>query len=87
MDFDEWWNRVGQHVDPDPQALWSLKRKALASEAFAAAKAQSGNYVADAPEGAHRVTFANGRTVNMSEDGEMRVGWVADSAEPVRPSK
>lgn len=76
MDFDEWWMREGRWLDPEPAVSWHDKRKDLMAAAFAAAKAQSGNYVADAPEGAHRVTFANGREVYMDEDGELRVGWV-----------
>src|ERR1019366_5722957 len=75
MDFDEWWTRRGQYVDPEASVSWADKRKGLAEEAFAAAKAQSGNYVADAPEGAHRVTFANGREVYLGKDGELKVGW------------
>src|SRR6202142_4787663 len=78
MDFEEWWSRTGRQLDPDPDVNWYDKRKDLMAMVWLAAKAQSGNYVADAPEGAHRVTFANGREVYMSEDGEMRVDMSED---------
>lgn len=46
--FEEWWSRAGQYVDPDTSDVpWSDKRKGLAAAAFAAAFAQSTNYVAD----------------------------------------
>ena len=75
MDFEEWWMRMGRFIDPEPSASWEDKRKDLAAEAFAAAKAQSGNYVADDAVDAHKVTFANGRTVQVGADGVLSVGW------------
>jgi hypothetical protein len=72
MNFDEWWERCGIES--------SASRRDLAAEAFAAAKAQSGNYVCDRPVKPTEVTFANGRKVKlMPEDGEeafyLEVGW------------
>jgi hypothetical protein len=78
MDFDEWWIRKGRFIDTEPSVSSADKMKDMMSMAWEAARAQSGNYVADAPEGAHRITFANGREVYMSEDGELRVGWIDD---------
>jgi hypothetical protein len=75
MDFDEWWQRRGRLIDPEPNASWEDKRRDLAAEAFAASKAQSGNYVADTAEAPHEVTFANGRTVKVGDDGSLTVGW------------
>ncbi len=69
MDFEEWWLRKGQYLDPVSM------RKDLAAQAFAAAKAQSGNYVADDAVMPHKVTFANGRTVSVGGDGILSVGW------------
>ncbi len=68
MDFEEWWLRYGQYLAP------VFMRKDLAAQAFAAAKAQSGNYVADDAM-PHKVTFANGRTVSVGGDGILSVGW------------
>lgn len=75
MDFDEWWMRTGRWLDPEPAVSWHDKRKALMEEAWAAAKAQSGNYVADTAESPHAVTFANGRKVVVGSDGALGVGW------------
>lgn len=74
MDFDKWWMRRGRFIDPELSSLWEDKCKVLAAEAFAAAKAQSGNYVADDAM-PHKVTFANGRTVSVGGDGILSVGW------------
>ncbi len=68
MDFEEWWLRHGQYLD-----LQGI-HKDLAAQAYAAAKAQSGNYVADDAM-PHKVTFANGRTVSVGGDGILSVGW------------
>ena len=75
MNFDEWWMRRGWLLDPSPLGSWEDKYKDLAAEAFAAAKAQSGNYVADDAVMPHKVTFANGRTVSVDGDGILSVGW------------
>lgn len=58
-DFEEWWMRVGRLIDPEPSVNWYDKRKDLMAAAFAAAKAQSGNYVADVEQRPTSVTFAN----------------------------
>jgi hypothetical protein len=63
MNFDEWWMRVGRHIDPEPSVNWYDKRKDLMAAAFEAAKAQSGNYVCDDDTRPTKVTFANGRVV------------------------
>ena len=80
-DFDEWWQRRGRLIDPEPLASWEDKRRGLAAAAFAAAKAQSGNYVADDAVEPHKVTFANGRTVEVGADGVLQVGWALAALE------
>lgn len=74
MDFEEWWTRRGKYVDPEPSVSWYDKRKDLAAEAFAAAKAQSTCYVADTVQAPHKVTFANDRVVEVLPDGTLEVG-------------
>ena len=74
MDFEEWWSRVGKFIDPDASDVpWYDKRKRLAEAAFMAAKAESGNYIADDSIEPHAITFANGRQVTSS--GIISVGW------------
>ena len=73
--FDEWWSREGMFIDPDTDDVpWFDKRKALAEKAFAVATAQSGNYTADDSVNAKKVTFSNGRTVIVNQDGFLSVG-------------
>jgi hypothetical protein len=72
MDFHEWWQREGHKV------VGTLKE--VAHAAFNAAKAQSGNYVADDSTAARTVTFANGRRVSAFKDGTLGVGWAETDA-------
>ena len=74
---------------PEPEARGAERARALindmsedavAYEASATrAMAVSGNYVADDAVHPKRVTFANGRTVWIGEDGSLQVGWVAQA--------
>ena len=65
--FEEWWDRYGFNVDPDTSDVpWYDKRKGLAEIAFAAAMAQSGNYVANDETFPSEVTFSNGRIVRIN---------------------
>lgn len=69
--FDDWWHRKGQFIDPDTADVsWEDKRRALAEAAFDAALAQSGNYVANDDTDPTYVAFANGRIVRLSEATE-----------------
>lgn len=62
--FDDWWARTGKGLDPDTEDVpWYDKRKGLAQAAFAAAMAQSRNYICDKSYDPTEVTFANGRKV------------------------
>jgi hypothetical protein len=74
MDFDEWWIRKGRFIDTEPSVSAADKMKDMMSMAWEAARAQSGNYVADTCESPHKVTFANGRTVHVLPDGSLAVG-------------
>lgn len=65
--FEEWWARDGFYIDPDTSDVpWFDKRKGLAELAFAAAYAQSGNYVANDDTFPSEVTFSNGRIVRIN---------------------
>lgn len=65
--FEDWWDRIGFNVDPDTSDVpWYDKRKGLAEIAFAAAFAQSGNYVANDETFPSQVTFSNGRIVRIN---------------------
>ncbi len=76
MDFDEWWMRTGRWLDPEPSVSWHDKRKSIMEAAWAAAKAQSGNYVCDKEVEPEVVTFANGRRVKFVGDyGSLEIGW------------
>lgn len=75
MDFDEWWIRRGRYMDTDPGVALVDKLKDMMEMSWAAAKAQSGNYVADTAEAPHEVIFANGRRVVVGSDGALGVGW------------
>jgi hypothetical protein len=67
--FEQWWNRHGRFIDPDTEDVpWFDKRKALAELAFEAAKAQSGNYTANDECMPDRVTFGNGRVVEIADN-------------------
>lgn len=48
---------------------------ALLVEVRDTTSARSGNYVADTTESPRKVTFANGRTVSVADDGSLAVGW------------
>lgn len=66
IDFDAWWFREGQYLDPDTDDVpWFDKRKALAEYAFRAAIAMSTNYIADRDTSPRKITFANGRVVEL----------------------
>ena len=73
--FDEWWERRGRMIDPEPSVSWEDKRKALAEEAYRSAMAQSGNVVVDVSEEPRRAHFANGRRVEVAADGCLSIGW------------
>jgi len=68
MDFDKWWQRQ------NTVAINTDSPRDIAEKAWEAAKAQSGNYVADTVEAPHKVTFANGRTVQVGAGGSLQVG-------------
>lgn len=73
MDFDRWWTRILHDLGSTSDEAGA---KALAQQAWDAAKAQSGNYTADSTTEARIVTFANGRTVTCVGAGSyMAVGW------------
>ena len=65
MNFEEWWTRVGRWLDAEPCVHWYEKRKDLMAVVWAAAKAQSGNYTCDTVVRPSKVTFANGRWVEI----------------------
>lgn len=66
--FAEWWERVGCSIDPDTSDVpWFDKRRGLAEAAWVAAFAQSGNYVADDATEPRKITFSNGRTVEIED--------------------
>ena len=80
MNFDSWWKRKGQFIDPDTTDVpWFDKRKALAEQAFNAALAISTNYVADHEVYPQVITFANGRVVAMKGQGHL---FVSTKAKP-----
>lgn len=67
-DFENWWERKGQFLDPDTSDVpWQDKRKALAEMAFDAAADQSGNYITDHPQFPKEALFANGRRVKIQD--------------------
>jgi len=53
----------------------------LREETAALRAQQSGNYVADDAVEPHKVTFANGRTVEVGADGVLQVGWALAALE------
>lgn len=74
MDFDAWWKREGERIDPDTSDVpWFDKRRALAEAAWEAAKGVSSNYVADHELYPQKITFANGRVVKMKGTGHLFV--------------
>lgn len=78
--FADWWEHRGKSIDADTSDIHGYdKRKALAEAAFAAAMAQSGNYVTDDASEPRTVTFANGRTV--SSEATLTVGRVGEPAQ------
>ncbi len=73
-DFESWWERVGRTIDPDTDDVpWFDKRKELCAIAFAAAMAQSGNYVASHEASPVWIRFSNGTTVKLSGHGSLIV--------------
>ena len=73
-DFDSWWEREGQFIDPDTDYVpWCYKRKEFAALAWTAANAASTNYVADHEVYPHVITFRNGRVVAMKGQGHLFV--------------
>ena len=72
MDFDKWWNRILHDLGA---TSGEAEAKALAQRAWDAAKAQSGNYTADSMTDPRKVTFANGRVVQVAHGNQLVVGW------------
>lgn len=73
--FEEWWARRGQKIDPDTEDVsWFDKRKGLAVEAFIAGWRQAGNYTANTCEAPTEILFANGRTVKIV-NGSLEIGF------------
>ena len=72
--FEQWWERDGKFFDPDTDDVpWFDKRKFLAEYAWARARAQSRNYVADEDTMPEKITFANGRVVWLEENKQLGV--------------
>lgn len=62
--FDEWWQRIGQSLDPDTEDVpWFDKRKDLARDAFIAGASAAMNYEADRETEPMQISFVGGRTV------------------------